>query len=447
MASPKYAWVVGAMCFCTGICTMTGMTIFGYCMTSMVEEFGIQMSDLGIIASVYTLFCNGLAWFAGIINQKIGPRLTMGFGMLGNAVFVTFIGLFASNAAMVIGFYCGAGAFACTMVGSVLPKLVSNWFAPNHRGKAMMLYTCGPSATGAVLGIVVPIILLNQGWHFVYIYCGGFCFILGVIFLLLCRNSPRDMGTIPFGYTAEEAQRLYDTADVKDAEGQAKLWKEILKNKTMWIFAIVYSLWMAYFASMNTYKTASFMAVGIDPVTVGLLNTMQTILVLVSQLLFSTLSDKFWSRNKFLGLLTAIHGCLQIGLFWILSTPVADMNMGFIFFYMACFGVAQGQGAIMNTINAEVFPPSQRATGPAVVATITIIGSSLGPIFAGMVIAAFDQFTPAFVLFSGPCSIIAGIMLWILIPKTGGKYGDPEADKEVKNVLGVTVSGGDTVME
>ena len=439
MTSPKYAWVIGMCCFCIGIVTMGALTAFGYTMIGMAEDFGAQLSDLAIITSLYTLFSNGLAFVAGMIADKIGPRFTIGIGMLGNGVMILCAGVISQTLLVCVIFMCAAGAFASALIGSVMPKLISNWFAPNSRGKANMLYTMGPSISGAVFGIVLPIILMSGGWRMIFTTIAAINIILSIIFLLLCRDSPAKMGTIPFGYTEEEAAMLQEAADAKGTANTGAMLGTVLKYPLTWLFGISYALWMAYFATMNTYGTPSLMFIGIDTQIVGLMNSIAMVVVVFSQLFFSAMSDRFLSRKSWLSIVCFGHVALQIIWFFVLKgiyEAGGEANVPFILTFQVIMGWFTGQGALMNTINTEVFPPSMRAIGPACVATITLLGAVFGPLIAAQIIAANGQNPIYFAFFTAPALFIGTLLIQIFVPATGGKHGDPQAIKEARETLG-----------
>ncbi|MGI6217279.1 MAG: MFS transporter [Coriobacteriales bacterium] len=436
MVTQKYAWVIGAMCFLTGISTMIGSMIYAYSMTSMAAEFGITLADMAIVSSIIPIFCNGLAFVSGMISQQVGVRFTMGFAMLGGAIMTVLTGLFVENLLMLCIFSAIGGAFSSALIGSVLPRLVSNWFSPAYRAKAMMLYTLGPTVAGVILGIVVPIILNGGGWRFLYEMMGVILIVIALLFLFFVRNTPQEMGTIPLGYSEEEAKALADTAAVTDTAGGGTMLKKVLKNKMTWIFGIIYTIWIMNFSAGNTYGTSSMMSIGIDTTIVGLLNSMTMVIALISNILFASLSDKFLSRKFWLSILCIASGLIGFVTYRILCTPIDQLSIPLLFVVSGIGAFTMGTGPIINTINAEVFPPSQRAVGPAFVATLCIIGGVVGPLVSAQFIRMFNNFAPSYMLFSCSVIIIAGILFYIFIPKTGGKYGDPMAEKEVQEILG-----------
>ncbi|MCR5845350.1 MAG: MFS transporter [bacterium] len=414
------------------------MTIYAYALVSIAEEFAITTASLAVVASAYTLMCNGFSWVAGLVANKVGARLTIAIGEIGNGAACLLVGICAHGLGLLVFLYAIAGAFATTMVGTVMPKLISDWFSPRHRGKVNTCYSIGPTSVGALLGIIAPMLLMGYGWRSLYYTVGLFVIACGVFFLLVVRDTPAKMGTHAFGYTEEEAAMLVESlkeASTKTATTKSAL-KKILTYKFTWIFGIVYMCWIGYIATYNTYFTPGLMTSGINPVTVGLINSTLSVIGICSQIFFTTISDYVLNRKLILGLLCLVHGSLQLGLYFMLRSGVGGTSTGFLFTYMIILGIFNGQGAIINTISCEVFPPSLRAVGPGIVATVCTIGSAGGPLVAGAIIASMGDFTLAYLLFSGPCCIAAALILFIFIPKSGGKHGDPLAIKEAQETLG-----------
>ena len=92
-------------------------------------------------------------------------------------------------------------------------------------------------------------------------------------------------------------------------------------------------------------------------------------------------------------------------------------------------GLFFGVAPILNTLMAECFPPELRGSGPGVVSTIALVGRFFGPIIAAQCIVMAGGHTGAFTYFAGGSLLVAGILVLIILPKTGGKVGDPIGKK------------------
>ena len=96
-------------------------------------------------------------------------------------------------------------------------------------------------------------------------------------------------------------------------------------------------------------------------------------------------------------------------------------------------GFVSGTVGISWVMMAESFTPDMRGTGPGVVSTFGIIGRVGGPLLAAFWINTFFAGnTASYTLFAAACMIIAGVLIFLWLPKTSGKYGDPLAEQYYK---------------
>ena len=67
---------------------------------------------------------------------------------------------------------------------------------------------------------------------------------------------------------------------------------------------------------------------------------------------------------------------------------------------------------------------------------LAIIGASGGPLIAGAVIGATGGMNYNYIWVTAIFEIVGAILVYIFYPKSGGKYGDPQALKEAAETLG-----------
>lgn len=161
--------------------------------------------------------------------------------------------------------------------------------------------------------------------------------------------------------------------------------------------------------------------------TAGLISSCLMVCIMCSQLIFSALSDRFASRKTFMGALCTIAGLLYIGLYFVLGS---SSSMAVVILWCCMIGLVNGHAALLQTVMAECYPPRLRGTGPGTIVTFTLIGTFFGPLIAAALVNMNSGYNPTAFAFAGGCLVAAGLLIWILLPKTGGKYGDPIADAE-----------------
>lgn len=426
----KYAWVIAFLCFLAGVAFMTGIMMYAYNVSFVAEGLGVSVEELALATSLFGALSTGCAFIAGMLGNKFGPRIVMSIGMLGMGLMLLFIGLFANDAATFTILYALGGVFGATLTASITPKLIASWFAPNMRAKGMMINTLGGSGIGALFGIILPIFLINYGWQGCFSIMGVVIIIFSVIFFVLCRNTPESVGTHAFGATAEQQKEYAAVAGVQ-VDTKTVIAK-VLKMPITWIYGISYIFWTFYFTVSNAFQTPAILSCGYDITTAGFIGTCTMICLMISQATFSSLSDRFASRKTIMGLMAIGNGAMQFGLFFVLTSG-ADIPI--LIVYTCILGLITGHAALLNTMMAEVYPPSLRAVGPGVISTISIIGTFAGPLIGAAFVGAMGGQLPFAIPFAGAMLIISGLIIFFLFPKTGGKYGDPMADKEAAEVM------------
>ncbi len=425
-----YAWVIAGSTFLLGIGTICGTMSWGYVAPYIAEEFGTTVADIAIGTSLYGILCSGLGFLAGSLGDRFGPRIVCTVGSVGLGVFLILAGTISTSVIITIVLYALAGAFASACGGILMPKLIASWFAPNMRGKGMVINTLGGSISGAVLGIVAPLLIINSGWKGCFFWLGVVITICGILYFLLARDTPAKMGTVPLGSPpgTEVIVEPELTPEEKAAQKAASRMSSIrvLKMPITWIFGVMCIVWQFYFMGVNAFQTAAILEAGYDIQVAGLIGTITIGVLAVSQIVCSSLSDKF-SRKKIFGFLCVGSGIMLVVVYFVLGLDEPNLLLLYgVFVILGCFS---GNAPIMQNLYAEVYPPDLRGSGPGMIGTITLVGMFFGPLIAAAFVNMSGGVSATAILFGGISLTIAGLIAWIFFPNTGGKYGDPLAEQ------------------
>lgn len=425
----KYAWVIAVVSLFLGLGTVVGTQTWGFVAPFIAEEFGVSVASITIATSLYGLFQMGLGFIMGPIGQRLGIRITCTAGAVGLGLFIFLAGTIATSTTAVIILYGLAGCFASICGGCMVPLIFSNWFAPNMRGKGMVINTLGGSGGGMLLGIVAPQLLLNGGWHSTMRYLGLFIIVGGIIWFLVARDNPAKIGTVPLGAdphaAVEKAIEKTDEEKAAEKAAQRTALFSVLKMPITWLFGIMNALWYCYFTAKAAFQATALLEVGYDIALAGAVSSITIFILMFSQIVCSTLSDHF-SRKKIFSILNIGSAVALIAIFFMLQT--APDNLVVFFAPFVVLGLFSGNAPLLQNLMGEIFPPNLRGAGPGVVSTITLLGTFGGPLLA----AAFVNLTGSAVtvyIYCGVCLFIAGLISLIFFPNTGGKYGDPMAKK------------------
>ena len=425
---PWYAWVVaGSGLFSQLICVMCS-GIYGLCLAYVADSFGMVKSDLAIGASIYGLTYAGCSVFWGSLADKIGIRKTLTIASAGVGVMFVIIGLIPhTNPWTVLGMYAVAGVFVSGVGSAVLPKMMSNWFTEKHRGKGATVITAGGTLAGVINGIIGPFFILNMGgWQGCFLMTGILFLCFAAVIFIVARDTPASMGTVAFGVKPGSEEVVVKKAAVdKDAARKNAL--EVIKMPITWKFGIVFCFWQFWLMSHNAFLTSAYLEAGYDIVIAGLAGSVLKGVQFFGQILFPALSDRF--MRKAILLAQCLAACvLYIGLYFVLG---AKPDSGFLLFYIGCVGLFICSNPILQPLMAESYPPRLRGAGPGMISTIGMFGRFFGPLIAGWVIANIGGGSVAtFIIWAGICHGLTGVLGYLFLPKTSGKYGDPLAKKE-----------------
>ena len=396
------------------------------------EDLGVAVGALAIVNSVYGVCYGGSGFIWGWLADRYGLRVSFTLGCVIMGVGALLFGNFSSTPVMMAVIYGIMGIGMGSTSAALVSKLVGTWFAASRRGTGTTICTIGGNISGMLSGIIIPIIMATTGsWRGTYTLLA----ILGLIFAVLCwlliRNQPSDVGTVPFG--SPKGTPIMDTS-VTTRKISGADWAKIFKMPITWKMGLVYILWTLWFTSQMTYLFASVRSLGFAAAIVGLALTMQRIGSFVGMWVWPYIGDR-WCRKYVLGALLIVVGVyyyiMRAGM--TPETPAAGVVA-----FIVVSGFLGASTPVIQSMLSDCYPLDLRGTGSGVVSTLTLIGRLLGPILAAAVVGATGGNSWNFVYFTGTVIIIAGILAIVLLPKTGGKYGDP---------MGKVTSDGRTVEE
>ena len=431
----KYAWLISSAGFASQMIVSFSLGIFGISLPYISEDLGISIASLAIASSVFGLGFSGCGVLWGTLVDKIGHRKVMGFGAIMAACSMILFGLTVSSVpgAVII---CGLlGIAASSASTGVIPKLVSNWYDVSMRGKGNAVITLGGTCGGALIGVLAPILITGYTWRGCFIRFGVMCLILAVFIVIVLRDSPEKIGTVPLGSSPDvqvgEVEEVERRQRIATGQSRIEAMKRVVKMPVFWKCAIMYLFWSFYLICDGTYLISAITSMGYSLVVAGFCGTIKTIAMLFGTLLWPSIADHT-SRKNILGLLYGVSGILYITLFFILGVG----NITLLFIEIAFLGFFLSHTPIYQVAISESFPPDLRGTGPGMIVTLSVIGTFSGPIVVSALINAFGGNISMYCLFSGLCLLVSSLIAFACIPKTGGRYGDPFLEQAKQGVKG-----------
>jgi MFS transporter, OPA family, glycerol-3-phosphate transporter len=377
-------------------------------------------------------------FFWGICGDRYGTRKVILLGMLGSVVAAFAMGS-ASLATVLVLFSALQGL--CQSTGwAPLIKNIGAFFSQRERGTVMGIWCTNYAIGGLIASYLAGKFGEMFGWRFAFFAPAIALLGIWILFLLLQRNRPEDVGLPPIEVYHGETEAVVGEGEtpVEEKEGSWKVVLEVLKSPMVLLFATVY-----FFMKPTRYA----------------------ILLWAPKYLNEKLGTGM-AKSGFLGALFELAGPVGVLLAGIASdkllgsrrNPVCVVCMfagGAVLFFIDKLPVNQWMlGGCLFLLGFLLFPPDSLVSGTAAIDFGTKKGAStaaglingcgsIGAIVGGTVPGFFHKqwgWNGVFVGLSITL-IIAGLLLlprWNTLPKTG-QPEKSESPKEPQGALPQTI--------
>ena len=193
-----FAWIVAAVTFVVLMASAGIRATPGVLLVPLEREFGWSRATTSSAVSLGLLLYGLVGPFCAAIAQRVGIRRTMAGAMMTLAVAVLLATRVRAPWQLILlwGLFVGTGTgMVATVMGAVV---VNRWFA-ERRGLVLGALTAS-TATGQLLFLpILARLAEHQGWRWALYLVGGAAAAAVPLVLLLVRESPADVGLLPFG--------------------------------------------------------------------------------------------------------------------------------------------------------------------------------------------------------------------------------------------------------
>ena len=404
-----YGWIIvfiGALgIFFSGPGQTYSNSIF---IDAYIEDFGWSRSLVSSVYSIATLVAGLIMSFVGRFIDRFGQRVMM---VVVGTLFA--IACFWNSAVSTI-WMLSIGFFAIRLLGqgsmSLIPNtLAAQWFV-KKRGFAVSLMALGSFISAMVFPIINTWLIDTWDWRFAWQFWGILLLVIFVpVALLGVRNKPEDIGLEPDGplKQKEELKPILGSAVVKEAEEDWTL-QEAKKTRAFWAILICVGIP----SMINTGITFHILSIfGSNDLSPGIAATVLSLMAMVG-IPMSFVSGFITDRVQTNYLLLAIFIIEFILLLMLLITNN--------FFMAILFGIIWGTANGLERISLNVIWPNyfgRKYIGSinGVGVTMTVLGSSLGPLPFGVGFDLFHSYTP--VLLASLIFPVIGMVCAILAKK------------------------------
>ncbi len=412
-AQPVSGFQIRLLLACAGVLFMDGFDTqaIGYVAPELVRVWGVPRPALGpvLTAGLFGLMIGAL--LLGPLADRIGRKRiillsTFTFGVLSLATMLAT----NINELTLLRFLTGLG------LGGALPNAVamSAEYCP-HRSRATLVMTmfCGFSVGAAVGGLIASALIPAYGWSSVFLV-GGLMPLAALPllaiklpeslrFLALSGKADRDVGELltsmfPVLHFGPEAR--FTVSEPKLA-GIPVL--HLMRGGRL---VVTLLLWVVFFMSLlDIYFLSSWLptvlnGLGASISLSAVLGALLQVGGVIGALVLGRFIDRFYAR--------AMAAIYVLGMIAIAAIGQAGHSVALvgIAIFLAGFCTVGGQGAA-NALAASYYPTALRSTGVGWAFGIGRIGSIVGPLLGGALLALKWQPDDLFLAAALPAAIAA----------------------------------------
>ncbi|MFC2045283.1 CynX/NimT family MFS transporter [Chloroflexota bacterium] len=355
------------------------------------EELLLSHAQTSLLFTAPFIGIAALAIPGGMLADRIGIRKAAGIGAIIIAVGALLRGT-TTDYLTIFTFTLLVGV-GSALVFPNLPKLVSLWVPRDRFGAATGIYAAATSVSNAIaVSITLPLIFPITGtFQGTFLIWGIPAVIAAVVWWTLAKDPPSI--NIPQEQVIREHMPF----------------RAVLKNKSLWLVAILFFLHNIFFTSWIGWAPALMQEKGAAPEVAALIASVTMWIAIPTVIFVPRLSDRLGLRKPFLWVSSTI---LVFASLWAVYVSVP---MGWLL--MAIVGLSSySRFVTVMVLQAEIMP-KQVGLASGFILSIGFIGGVIGPWIGGYTLDVTGSLNLSMLILMGVSAAMAVIA--IRIPETG----------------------------
>ncbi|MBS4167538.1 phosphoglycerate transporter protein PgtP [Parachlamydia sp. AcF125] len=212
---------------------------YTFAMPSMVAELGYDKSQLGILASVFSIAYGTSKFASGIVSDQSNARYFMAIGLMITGVINILFGMSSTLFFFILfwglnGWFQGWGWPPCA-------RLLTHWYSHSERGSWWSTWNVSHNVGAFLIPWVVGFcIYYFDDWR-AGMYVPGMVCILSSFYLInRLRDTPQSIGLPSIEKFHNEMERSEDENGETKISTKEILMEYILKNPMIWLLSFAY---------------------------------------------------------------------------------------------------------------------------------------------------------------------------------------------------------------
>lgn len=356
---------------------------------AFAEKAGIEYSTVLSMGTLAGLV--GFIFFIvyGQINIKIGPRKTSAICMILSGL--AYIGIGMVNTLV------GYAICLCIVTGSSMSggyisggTLIAKWF-PKKKGIVMGYTTMGHNLASAFYVPMISALVGGLGLQMGVIIPSALVMILGIVGLLLMRDTPQERGIYPDNVSEHQYKEEYFTGEVDNNGGWTT--KLLLKTKEFWLVAVTTALYQLVTVGIMTQLIVRNIQLGFTEVQAISLMTVLACIGVAGSWGFGVINQKYGTKKSM----------IVLGIWYVIAliANVTEVSFG-VYLSLFMIGMAIGGSANFTTsLPAAVFGRHGFDKVNSVIFPVQGLITSMNFLLSGISIALTGSLRGCYVVFIG----------------------------------------------
>ena len=349
-------------------------------------DSGIILNMNSIAGVVGVLVCI----VAGQVNQRIGPRKVAACCLILAGV-GHIVACNALNVGMYLAAMCfvGGGLSAASFVG--VGTLAAMWF-PKKQGQAMSIVAMGSNLGSMLFVPLLTILSGSVGIATSSIICGSMAVVVGVLGLVLLRNTPTERGLYPDNVTEAEFKANYAAMPPELDAGSGWTTGKLLKTKETWLCVFTTGLLMLAQMGIMSQLVVRNMEVGMSQTLAVSVMSAIAVVGLIGSFFFGKIVVSMGVKRA-----TILTGIVYIAAMLLNvsgSTPLVYVSL----FLIGLVGAAAPN--LMNSLPTSIFGRVGYAKVNSVVFPLTSVIFMLNFAVNGVITMLFHSLRVSYIVFA-----------------------------------------------
>ena len=378
-----YGYNIVAAGFVTQAVTIDAMFTYGVFFKELEIAFGWSRAVLSGASSVAFLIMGAVGVVAGMLNDRIGPRIILTASGLSLGAGYMLMSQLSSPWQLYL-FYGVMVGIGFSTHDVITLSTVARWFS-RRRGMMSGMVKAGTGCGQLLVPVVVAAVISRTGWRHSYLIVGLLSLIGLVCAARFMKRDPKPLGLQPDGDNPGTEQTEMPVGPEGASLGEA------FRSLPLWLLCLAEFMIFGCLLTTIVHIVPHARDQGLEPtVAAAVLSTIGGVSIL-GRIIMGTANDRIGGKRSLMaGLIILIAA-----LIWLQTANQAWM----LFLFAVMYGFAHGAlFTVMSPTVAEWFGTESHGLIFGVVLFSGTLGGSVGPLMAGYVYDITGAYRAAFTL-------------------------------------------------